>query len=91
MGSVGADVKMEYDNCDMTQPVPADSELPVSGTESPGGCRAVAPGKKSAPALPGPQPLSSPRPPSPASRLGLESPRPSTSQVSGPPLFLHCV
>jgi hypothetical protein len=46
MGSVGADVKMEYDDGDMTQHVPPDSELPVSGGESPGGCRAVAPGKK---------------------------------------------
>ena len=46
MGSVAADVKMEYDDGDMTQHVPPDSELPVSGGESPGGCRAVAPGKK---------------------------------------------
>ena len=37
---------MEYDDGDMTQHVPPDSELPVSGGESPGGCRAVAPGKK---------------------------------------------
>jgi hypothetical protein len=43
MGSVGAQAKMEYDDCDMTQSEPPDSEFFVPGAESPDGCRAVIP------------------------------------------------
>jgi hypothetical protein len=94
MGSVSAQVKTEFQDYDMTQSEPP--VFSVSGGQTPVGGRVVPPGKKnqarkSAQALPGPQPLETPHPPSPASRLSWSLPRPSTSQVRGPPLLLHHV
>ena len=68
MGSVASQGKMEFDDYHMTQSHPPG--FPFPGGESPGGCRAVSPGKKNAPTLPGLQSLPSPHQPSPASRPG---------------------
>ncbi len=84
------EVKMEMENDDyrLTQPEPP--EFPSPEVRPP--VVVVPNARKSAPPLPGdPQSLERPHCPSPAGRPGWASPRPSTSQVRGPPLLLHGV